>query len=44
MSAEARIASSLSPNVRWLAGLALVGIVLLLVHLAAPVLVPVLFA
>jgi AI-2 transport protein TqsA len=37
-------AESLPPIARSLAGLGLVGIVLLLMHLAAPVLVPVLFA
>lgn len=44
MDAETNLAWSIPPLVRSLAGLALVGLVLLLLHLAAPVLTPVLFA
>lgn len=44
MDAEPNAAWNLSPLARWLVGLGLVGLVLLLLHLAAPLLTPVLLA
>jgi predicted PurR-regulated permease PerM len=44
MDAEGRLLEDIPPIARTLAGLGLVGLVLLLLHLAAPVLVPVMFA
>ncbi len=44
MDAEPNAVWNISPLARFLAGLGLIGLVLMFLHLAAPVLTPVLFA